>query len=246
MIHFQTHTDSTNRIAREMVAAGAPAGTVVVAGSQSAGRGQYGRAFNSPPGGLYFSSIVEPPLPVIKIPLVTLATGVACRRVLHDNFDIQPMLKWPNDLFLSTKKVAGILCESISRQHRDPARVKVIVGVGLNVNSTIEQFDPEIRPLVTTLQEELGYPVDLKNLLHQILSAIDKNVKDLSVNHRTVLDEWQRYDMLLHKPVKYLIENGQIKGVGHGLTPEGYYRICDYAGQEHTVIGGQLRLVSPQ
>ncbi|NLX18465.1 MAG: biotin--[acetyl-CoA-carboxylase] ligase [Desulfobulbus sp.] len=243
MIHFLESTDSTNRVAKEMAAAGAPAGTVVVSRSQSAGRGQYDRSFNSPPGGLYFSMIVEPALPVAKIPQVTLATGVACRHVLHEKFHISPVLKWPNDVFVSTKKIAGILCECLNAPQTGSGNVKVIIGVGLNVNSEMEQYDSGLRPYVTTLRNEVGYQIDLQELLHTLLQAISRYVGDLTKDHGAVLAEWQRYDMLLANTLKYSTGSSSLEGIGCGITPEGYYRLCDSSGQEHVVVGGQLRQV---
>ena len=169
MIFFHEHTDSTNRIAKEMVAEGAPTGTVVVAAAQSAGRGQYGRTFNSPIGGLYFSYVVEPTLPPEKISLVTLATGLACRKVLSERFQLNALIKWPNDLYLAGKKVAGILCEHLGNPNQPNTGNKVIIGVGLNVNSRIEQFDPEVQPLVTTLYEHTGHKRELTSLLDGLL-----------------------------------------------------------------------------
>ena len=242
MIYFHEHTDSTNRIAKEMVAKGAPDGTVVVAASQSAGRGQYGRAFNSPVGGLYFSLVVQPHLPPERIPLVTLATGLACRNVLHERFQVDVRIKWPNDLFLAGKKVAGILCEQLGGAPRHSKESNVIIGVGLNINSKIEQFDPDVQPIVTTLFEHTGQTEELAPLLDEFLKAIMSYVKRLSSERAIVLEEWQRWDMLRDQPVIYTNQNMIIDGVGQGITPDGLYRIRDHENQEHAIVGGQLRM----
>lgn len=242
MIYFHEHTDSTNRIAKEMAEEGAPAGTVVVAASQSAGRGQYGRSFNSPLGGLYFSVVVEPDLPLERVPLVTLAAGLACRNVLHANFRVNPAIKWPNDLFLGRKKVAGILCEHLSRHQQSSKGARVVIGVGLNVNSRIEQFDPEVQALVTTLFEHLGREVDIHQLLNDLLQAIASGVERLAVDCLALLEEWQQYDLLRNNSVTYKNQNSNIEGIGQGITPDGLYRITDHTGQKHTIVGGQLRL----
>lgn len=242
MIYFHEHTDSTNRIAKEMVAEGAPPGTVVVAASQSAGRGQYGRAFNSPVGGLYFSIVAEPLLPPERISLVTLATGLACRNVLHERFQVDARIKWPNDLYLQGKKVAGILCEHLGVPGQHSKGVRVIIGVGLNVNSRLEQFDPDVQPLVTTLFEQTGKAMELSPLLDELLRAIMSCVERLSAEREGVLEEWQRYDMLREQPVTYTNQNMTIEGVGLGITQDGLYCIRDETNHEHTVVGGQLRM----
>lgn len=242
MIYFHEHADSTNRMAKEMVTEGVPAGTVVVAASQTAGRGQYGRAFNSPTGGLYFSLIAEPLLPPERISLVTLATGLACRDVLHDRLNVDARIKWPNDLYLDGKKVAGILCEHLGGSPYSSACGKVIIGVGLNVNSKIEQFDPQLQPLVTTLLEYTGQTQDLAQLLDDLLRAIALCIKRLSLEQDRVLQEWQRYDLLKDRPVTYTNQNMEIEGIGLGLNPEGLYLIRDESNCQHAIVGGQLRL----
>jgi BirA family biotin operon repressor/biotin-[acetyl-CoA-carboxylase] ligase len=118
----------------------------------------------------------------------------------------------------------------------------VVIGVGLNVNSRLEQFDPEVQPLVTTLFEQTGQAMELSPLLDALLQAITSCVKRLSVEREGVLEEWQRYDMLRGQPVTYTTHNRIIEGVGLGITQDGLYRIHDDTNHEHTVVGGQLRM----
>ena len=93
MILSYPHLDSTNRLARELVLEGCAIGTVVLADNQSSGRGQYGRVFSSPVGGLYFTLILAPDLPLSSLPLVTLATGLACRETLHEATGLSALIK---------------------------------------------------------------------------------------------------------------------------------------------------------
>jgi len=242
MIISYDQIDSTNRIAKEMAAQGNPSGTIVVAASQSAGRGQYGRSFNSPVGGLYFSLLLEPDLPTETLPLITLATGLACRTVLHQTFGLHPLIKWPNDIYLDGNKVAGILCENLFASHSPDASAKVIIGVGLNVNNRIKDFAPEVQPIITTLFEHLHKTVELAPLLTLLTQAITAQVIRLRQDRESLLAEWQQFDFLYHKPVVHRIEADSLCGVGHGITHQGLYRILDVHGTEHKVIGGQLRL----
>lgn len=242
MIIYYDQIDSTNRVAKEMAAKGSPSGTVVVAASQSAGRGQYGRSFNSPIGGLYFSLVLEPDLPAETLPLITLATGLACRTVLHQTFGLHPLIKWPNDIYLDGHKVAGILCENLFVSHSTDTSAKVIIGVGLNVNNRIEDFASEVQPIITTLFEHLHETVELAPLLTLLTEAITAQVLCLRQNRESMLAEWQRFDFLFHKPVVHRIEADVLHGIGHGITRQGLYRILDVHGTEHKVIGGQLRL----
>ena len=241
MIISYQQIDSTNRVAKKLAAEGNPSGTVVVAASQIAGRGQYGRSFSSPVGGLYFSLLLEPVIPTEKLPLITLATGLACRNVLHQSFKLQPLIKWPNDIYLGGKKTAGILCENLSLANGHSNRTKVVIGVGINVNNQKEDFAAEIQPIITTLFEHLQRTVELEPLLELLLQAITTNVTRLLDESQLLLDEWQQYDLLLNKPVVHATEALTIHGVGKGISPQGLYLIQDENGVEQRVIGGQLR-----
>jgi BirA family transcriptional regulator, biotin operon repressor / biotin---[acetyl-CoA-carboxylase] ligase len=241
MIISYDQIDSTNRVAKELAAEGRPSGTVVIAASQSAGKGQYGRNFNSPVGGLYFSLLLEPDIPTETLSLITLATGLACRNVLHQAFGLQPHIKWPNDIYLDGKKVAGILCENLLFTHLASEKAKVIIGVGLNVNNRIQDFAVEIQSIITTVFEHLLEPVELEPLLEHVVHAITANVTRLKFDRQHLLAEWQLYDFLLDKPVVYASEALAINGIGRGISAQGLYRVLDDTGVEHEVIGGQIR-----
>lgn len=243
MLFSFNQLDSTNRLAKELAVEGKPAGTVVLAASQSAGRGQYGRAFTSPVGGLYFSLILEPALPPERLPLVTLATGLACRNVLHQVFGLHPEIKWPNDVYLGGKKVAGILCETVLMPQLAAPKAKVLIGVGMNVNTALTDYPEEIQPIITTVFEELRVPVDLDRLLNLLLEAITTHVAQLQVDATRLLAEWQRYDYLLNKSVVCTSEDHSFSGVGKGIDAQGFYCVLDHNGVERQVLGGgQIRL----
>jgi BirA family biotin operon repressor/biotin-[acetyl-CoA-carboxylase] ligase len=244
MIIYYDQIDSTNRIAKELVKEGKPSGTVVRAGIQSAGKGQYGRAFNSPQGGLYFSVLLRPSLDLEHLPLITLATGLACRDVIHSTFNVQSNIKWPNDIYLCDRKLAGILCENIAPCVAGNNCATVVIGVGLNINNTVENFPSEIQSIVTTLFDHLKVQVDLHSLLLLLVDAIMKNVLLLSEKRQILLEQWQQYDYLYNKTVVYTAGLTAVRGTGLGISSQGYYRIRDDQGVEYCVVGGQLRLFS--
>ena len=236
-------TDSTNRIARELIAEGCPSGTVVRAEKQSGGRGQYGRVFSSPSGGLYFSLVLRPDLPPEFLPLVTLATGLACREVIAAETGLATMIKWPNDLYLADRKVAGILCESVPELHSSslPPSAWVIIGVGLNVNSGLDDFSPALHPIITTLSVCSGKTYDLNSFLIQLVEAISEKVGLLQVDRSRVLAQWQEHDYLLDRKVMYTAGSVSLAGTGHGIGPEGGYRLRDASGIVHSIKSGQLK-----
>jgi len=245
MILHYDHIDSTNRVAKDLVAEGTPAGTLVRAVRQSGGKGQYGRVFESPAGGLYFSLVLEPELPLEQLPLITLATGLACLRVLKEQFALSPHIKWPNDIYLAGRKVAGILCENVLKPGPDGRlTATVIIGVGMNANNKAGDFADEIQPLITTLSEHLHTQIDLEELLANLTRVIMDLVVRLKHDRAAVLAEWQQADLLWGRPVVYLSDSQSLTGIGQGITEQGAYRIREENGVEHQVIVGQLRLSS--
>ncbi len=239
-IHL-SQTDSTNRVAREEAVAGAASGTVVWADSQVAGKGQYGRSFVSPAGGLYFSLILRPALSPDCLPFITLATGLACSDALARHFMVDVQLKWPNDLFLQGKKLGGILCETLFESHLSPAQAAVIIGVGINCTGGKADFPQELRPLVTTLGEEYCGAIDLAALLEILVAEIQATVLLLPSGRSVLLDRWQKHDYFFDQSLRYRNGEERFIGVGKGIGEDGRYRLVDAQGCEHAIIGGQLR-----
>lgn len=239
MVIYYEQIDSTNRVAKELVKEGKISGTIVRAGIQTAGKGQNGRTFNSPAGGLYFSLLLQPDLQLEQLPLITLATGLACREVIASLCKLETQIKWPNDIYLHDKKVAGILCENVILNSSETPTV--VIGVGLNVNNTGADFPAEIQSIVTTLFEHTKTQLDLSILLSSLVTAIINNASTLGRDRQGVLARWQRYDFLANKPVVHSTGSLITEGRGNGITPEGYYRITDHQGVAHCIVGGQLR-----
>lgn len=129
IVHVLARVDSTNRWARDLGAEGAPEGTVILTSEQTAGRGRRGRAFASPPGGVYFSCILRPPLAPAQATRCTLLAALAVCEAL-EGLGLAPEIKWPNDVLLPAGKVAGILLEMVAREDQVEY---LVLGVGINV-----------------------------------------------------------------------------------------------------------------
>jgi BirA family biotin operon repressor/biotin-[acetyl-CoA-carboxylase] ligase len=139
---FFAECASTNDEAAAWARQGAPEGAVVIADAQTRGRGRLGRQWHSPPGAaLYFSTVLRPKLPLQKLPPLTLAVGVALAETVA-SFGVDAKLKWPNDLLLDGKKLAGILTESATQGGR---LEHVIVGIGVNL--LIDEFPPGLNAI---------------------------------------------------------------------------------------------------
>ena len=166
VIRFDT-VDSTQSVAFTLAAEGAPDGTVVVASSQRAGRGRRGRAWLDEPGAsLLFSILMRPRLGPSRWPLLSLTTAVAVARALDRVGGVHPSLKWPNDVLVNGRKIAGILLESRLTEHP-----LVVIGVGINL--TQEGFPADLQARATSVRQVTGRLIDPALLLEDMLTEID-------------------------------------------------------------------------
>lgn len=243
-VHFFTNTGSTNDLALALSNTGAPDSTLIVADSQSAGRGRLaGRTWHSPPGtGLYFSLILRPRLAPPNFPKLTLAAGLALCKGLENHTQCQPGLKWPNDLFLHGKKCCGILTET--QAVTGAGQTAAVIGIGLNVNTPAEAFPGELRAKATSLLAETGVPHERGPLLAAILSELDLVVARLEQeDFPAILAEWRQRDIHAGRQVSWVNTQGKIiTGISLGPDEEGLLHIRDGQGQSHTIISGDISL----
>ena len=221
-IEHHPHLDSTNRLAAERVlqrwqSNQSAEGLVITADTQSAGRGQHGRSFQSPPGGLYLSAIIETLPPNLRDKLALLA-GVATAEGIRRFTNLRVGLRWPNDLMLKDKKLGGILCESVVMGDRWAG----IVGIGLNINTNIADLPPELKDKATSLLAHDNTPREISSaqilLLNSLTSILD------TANHQglpPILTRATQLDALRGKQVE--LQNGpdKITGTAEGLGPNG-------------------------
>lgn len=175
-------TSSTNTVALTLAHAGASDGTVVLADHQTAGRGRLGRAWHSPRGSNLYCSIVlrrdiEPEHLANWLSWVPLTAGMAAARAMTCISDLRPMLKWPNDILMGSRKVGGVLCEGAGLQKRHPC---VVVGIGMNVNVEANSFPDEFREHATSLAAEAGRQFNRAELLATLLRELETVWEELS------------------------------------------------------------------
>ena len=172
-IYNLAEVDSTNTYAAKLAVDGVPDGTVVVSECQTAGRGRFGRKWESPPGvNIYLSVILRPDIPPAETPLITLAASTALTRALRGLYNLPAAIKWPNDVLINGRKMSGILTEMSS----GPDRVRhVILGVGIDVNMPAGSFPEEIRGISTSVMLELGREVDRAVLLRRFLEEFEED-----------------------------------------------------------------------
>jgi BirA family biotin operon repressor/biotin-[acetyl-CoA-carboxylase] ligase len=186
-------TGSTNDRARELAAAGAPHGTLVTASAQSAGRGRQGRAWSAPPGHALLMSLVLRDVH----PLVPLAAAVAVAEAVGDDARI----KWPNDVLLAGRKVAGILAEG------RPQEGWVVLGIGVNVAVRVADLPSELHATAATLGRR---PSDVEPFLASLLAALTRS---LSLPTGELLDAWRARDALLGREISWAAGSGTAAGI---------------------------------
>ena len=175
-VAYHKETTSTQEIAKALASQGVAEGTIVVAETQSGGRGRVGRQWSSPQGGVYFSMILRPdmkPSEALRLPLVA---GVAVAQAIKRNTKLAPKLKWPNDIMLQDRKVGGILTEMSAEIDRLDW---VIIGIGLNVNTSHESYPEEVQGVATSLMELGGKIIPRVKLLQDILFEFESLYDDL-------------------------------------------------------------------
>jgi BirA family biotin operon repressor/biotin-[acetyl-CoA-carboxylase] ligase len=170
LVHQET-IDSTNRLAAELARQGADEGTVVLAEQQTAGRGRLGRSWVSPSRlNLYASIVLRPAMPPLEVPRLTLVAGIAVAEAIAATVPLRAEIKWPNDVLLGGRKVAGVLTEL----EAETERVRfVIVGIGVNLNAARSDFPPELQSKATSLLLASGAPVDRAAFAGRLLGALD-------------------------------------------------------------------------
>jgi BirA family biotin operon repressor/biotin-[acetyl-CoA-carboxylase] ligase len=235
-------TGSTNDVAVALAArAGDREGTVVVADEQTAGRGRRGRVWFSPAGsGLYVSIVLTPGRarhqPGRATLLLTLAAGVAVAEGVHLATAVPVDLKWPNDVFLGRRKLAGILAEAAATEQ---VPQPVVLGYGINVSPAA--YPPELRDRATSLETEAGRPVDRTQVLVETLAAMARRYDDL-LNGRfdAILDAWRlRAPSAVGARVTWAGARGPVAGVTAGVDEDGALRV-DVDSRVERIAAGEI------
>ena len=203
---------STQEVAREHAVPDGLEWLVVVAETQSVGRGSRGREWQSRSGGLYMTVILKPEG---HIGLVPLLAGVSVSEAISEVAGFEAQLKWPNDVLLHGKKVGGILVESV---WSGGTLRFILLGVGVNVNNDL----PDALPEATSLSKELGWEVDLDPLMHSILERLERHFNKLPLDPELVLCSWKKRNQTLGRRVVVTDRSGEpIEGIATDVDLEG-------------------------
>ena len=232
-------TTSTNDVVEKLARDGVKEGVVVFAESQTRGRGRLGRKWMSPGRkGLWFSVLLRPDLRPQETTQLTVAAATAIRRAIHLQTGISAEIKWPNDILIRGKKVAGILTELSAELDR----VKhVTLGAGVDVNLSAGEFPAELRKIATSLRIESGKAVSRAELATAILRELDRDYSRVCAGRFADLaDEWEEHCTTLGQPVVITIGERKIRGRAESLDDDGALRLRTEHGHLERIIGGDV------
>jgi BirA family transcriptional regulator, biotin operon repressor / biotin---[acetyl-CoA-carboxylase] ligase len=234
-------TTSTNDVIEKLARDGVKEGVVVFAESQTKGRGRLGRKWMSPPkGGLWFSLLLRPELRPQEATQLTVASGTALRRAIESHTGLKAEIKWPNDILVRGRKVAGILTELSAELDR----IKhVVLGIGVNVNLDPGDFPSELRRVATSLKAELGKPVARPELALAILRELDLDYARIAGGQfAAVADEFEQHCTTIAHNVVIRTGDRQLRGRAESLGEDGALLLRTDHGRLERVIGGDVTL----
>ena len=234
-------TTSTNDVIEKLARDGVKEGVVVFAESQTRGRGRLGRKWLSPAKrGLWFSVLLRPSLRPDEITQITVVSATALRRAIHQQTQLSPQIKWPNDILVSGRKTAGILTEL----NAEVDRVNyVILGIGVDVNLSAAEFPADLKKTATSLRTELGKSLSRADLAVAILRELDEDyVRVCSGQFQAVADEWEKHCGTLGHNVAIRVGDRVIRGRAESLGEEGALLLRTEHGHLERIVGGDVTL----
>lgn len=228
-VHYFVETSSTMNIAKELVKGGAKEKTIVIAESQTCGRGRLGREWLSPEGGIYVTLILKPKISPIYAPRINLMASIAVARVIRNRYGLKADLKWPNDVLIRGKKVCGVLAEM--ETETDVINF-VNLGIGINANTPISQY----ARIATSLKEELGKEISRKEFLNSVLKEIDE--QQILLTKGDLLEEWKSLSATLGRDVRIMTLGKEIVGRAIDIDTNGALILKSEDGSLNSAIAG--------
>ena len=239
-IHLFPGVESTNTLAMEMASRGAAEGTVVIAETQTRGKGRVGRKWISPKGNLYLSVILRPEMPLNKAPMITLMGAVATATAIRKQCGACAVIKWPNDILIAGRKASGLLTEMSAEQDRIR---HIVLGIGIDVNMNINELPVDVRQLATTLAAECGRKIDRQSLLRQLMQELDAWYQVFLAAEKDVLAEWKALNVTIGKSVAVSGSGDTFQGLAKDIDDEGRLVVEVADGTMRTVAAGDVSIL---
>ena len=229
---------STNTVAKFLSENDVNNGTVIISEKQSGAKGRLGKSWESPLGGIWLSLVVKPNVDHSKIPMITLATGVAVVKTLERIGIENAEIKWPNDVMINDKKVCGILTEAITKFNSIES---VIIGVGIDANFNVNVLSEELQEGTTTLDIELGHRVNENEIIRFFLEEFERiGILFEEGGFERILKEWRKYSYSIGKIVEVREPfSKSYDGYVLGISREGALVVEKIDGTLEKVISGE-------
>lgn len=228
--------ESTNDLAKEMVGDWDREGTVILADSQTHGKGRRGRSWHSEKDvGIYLSTLVKPALPLDQVPLITMVAGVALIHTINEFSPVRAFLKWPNDILLNEKKVAGILTEN----HHEDGHSGIIIGIGINVNHA--RFPIELQHIATSIAMENGGSFERLPLIPALLTHLDREYRCfLEEGLASVVQQWSLNSHMFGMYITLTQGDQTYTGSAIKLDEQGRLVVLLDSGEERAFDSGEV------
>jgi BirA family biotin operon repressor/biotin-[acetyl-CoA-carboxylase] ligase len=239
-IHAFDDLTSTNSTGRSLALQGSEEGTVVISRTQSKGRGRFDRAWQSPKGGVYLSILLRPKMSVEKTSLLAFIAALAVTQTVR-SYDVPARIKWPNDVLVNGKKVAGILLET---ETSGTQTSYVIVGIGVNLNTNLTQLSADIRKQSTSLRKEHGSTIEYYEFLNTLFLQFDRYYQLFSAGQfDEIIEEWKRQSDTLGKRISVHTTNDTIHGIAIDVDPSGFLLLKTQEGKILRVTSGDCTII---
>lgn len=237
IVHFDSIT-STNIKAKDLAKNNAEDGTIVIAEEQNLGTGRFNRNWISPKGGIWFSLILRPTLPPTEAPKITQIAAAAIHKCFLD-FDINTQIKWPNDIYLKSKKLCGILAEM--KCDMDIVHY-LVLGIGLNINIDEDSFDSTVKSTATSLKIQYNKEFSRKQILANFLNHFEQLYNDFlsNLNLSETISICRENSNIFGKQAKLITHNNEEIITCVSLSNTGNLIVKDSNGIEKEVLSGEI------
>lgn len=240
-VYYYHSLESTNREARTLASGGVPGGSLVVAEEQVQGRGRMSRGWFSPKGlGIWCSLILRPEVQPGEAPPVTMLTAVAVASAVEKVAGVAPGIKWPNDLLVGGKKICGILTEMSAEMERVNF---LVVGVGINVNTPLEDFPEELKEIATSLYRVKNEPISRLKLLKHFLREFECYYQRwINDGFGPILEEWKKRCVSLGCSVRVSTSREVWDGWAEDVDSDGALLVRMPGGSVKRFVAGEVSL----
>ncbi len=240
-IHFYDEVESTSDTAREYLENNAEEGTVIIAGRQTAGRSRKKDDWASPEGGIYMTMILKPDITLTQAPKLTIVTGVAIAKTLHDHFNIDVGIKWPNDILIEKKKICGILTEGIGEYDQLDA---VLIGIGIDVNMSENKLPDDVQNVATTIKEEVNTKINRAEIIRVFFKVFEELYEKYQDGEfKYIVSEWRRLSATTGNRVKVYTNGRSIYADAVGIDNEGFLIVETDEGELEKITSGRVLII---